>query len=111
MSGFDLNSLFQTAQNLAKDVERKKADLARRCFESSAGGGMVRITVRGDQSVEKVEIDPRCVDPQEVEMLEELVLVAIREALGKAKAAHDAEMGELGGGMGMPGLDLGRLGL
>ena len=81
-----------------------QAGLADETVEFSSGGGMVTVTARGDQSIAKIVIDPKAVDPDDVEMLEDLVLAAVDGALKAAKDMASEEMGKLTGGLGgMPG--------
>ena len=72
--------------------------------EASAGGGAVKVVATGKQTLESVAIDPAAVDPEDVEMLQDLVLAAVNEALEKARTIAGERMGAITGGLGIPGL-------
>jgi DNA-binding YbaB/EbfC family protein len=72
-------------------------------FEATVGGGVVKAEVNGKKELTKVTIDPAAVDPDDVEMLEDLVVAAVNEAIRKAEEAVNGQMSKLTGGMGMPG--------
>lgn len=79
-------------------------ELGNRTVESSAGGGVVRVVANGKQEIVAVEIKPEAVDPEDVEMLQDLVLTAVNEALDQSREMVSKEMGKLTGGMNIPGL-------
>ena len=86
-------------QQLMKQAQRMQENKE---FSASSGGGMVKVTVNGAREVLSVEIDPQCVDPDDMEMLQDLVLSAVNGALKEAAATVEQEMGKLTGGMNMP---------
>jgi DNA-binding YbaB/EbfC family protein len=88
--------------NLAKT----QADLAEKQFEASVGGGKVKVVANGGGEVLSIKIDPQVVDPQDVEMLEDLVLSGVKQAIEDAKKAASTEMGKLTAGLNIPGLSL-----
>jgi len=100
--------MIKQAQRLQKQVLEMQEELGKKVVEGAAGGGMVRVTANGRQEIISVKIDPEVVDPEDVEMLEDLILAAITNARENAKAMMEAEMGKLIpggiGGMGIPGL-------
>lgn len=104
-----MNNLQQLMQ-MGQQLQSKVADLQERLdaqqVEASAGGGIVRATVDGKGSIKALTIDPTVVDPQDVEMLEDLVLAAVTEAQSKARALYEEEMKKVTGGlpMNLPGL-------
>ena len=104
-----MNNLKQLMQ-MGQQLQSKVADLQERLdaqqVEASAGGGIVRATVDGKGSIKALTIDPTVVDPQDVEMLEDLVLAAVTEAQNKARALYEEEMKKVTGGlpMNLPGL-------
>ena len=104
-----MNNLQQIMQ-LGQQLQSKMAQIQERLeadrIQASSGGGMVTVTVDGKGSVKEVRIDPTCVDPRDVEMLEDLVIAAISEAQGKAQAAYQEEMRKATGGLpiNIPGL-------
>jgi DNA-binding YbaB/EbfC family protein len=99
-----INDLVRQAQVMQKKMEKTKEELAERTVEASAGGGMVNVVVNGAQDLVSISIDPKAVDPEDVEMLQDLVLAATNEALKKSKDMMEEEMGKLTGGMKMPGM-------
>ena len=99
-----MNDLMRQAQMMQRKMAKMQEDLKTRELEASAGGGMVTVRVNGDQEVLKITIDPAAVDPQDVEMLQDLVLAATNEALKKAKDMVQGEMSSITGGMKIPGL-------
>ena len=96
----DLGQLMRQAQQMQQEMLKAQAELAQRRFEGSAGGGMVTATVTGGMELVDVHISPEVVDPSDVEMLEDLVTAAIRQALEAASAAANESIGEIGGGLG-----------
>ncbi|MHB9129051.1 MAG: YbaB/EbfC family nucleoid-associated protein, partial [Candidatus Humimicrobiaceae bacterium] len=73
-------------------------------FESSSGGGAVKVKVNGDQALLEIKITKEIVDPDDIEMLEDMVMVAVNDAITKSKSEYNNKMGSLTGGMNMPGL-------
>ena len=96
----DLGQLMRQAQQMQQEMLKAQAELAQRRFEGSAGGGMVTATVTGGMELVDVHISPEVVDPSDVEMLEDLVTAAVRQALEAASAAANESIGEIGGGLG-----------
>ena len=99
-----MNDLVRQAQVMQKKIQKAQEELAEKEVEASVGGGMVTVVANGNQEVKSVKIDPQAVDPDDVPMLEDLVLSAVNEALKKAKEMAEAEMGALTGGMKIPGM-------
>lgn len=99
-----MNDMIRQAQMMQRKMAKMQEDLKAREFEASAGGGMVTVRVNGEQEVLNMTIDPGAVDPEDVEMLQDLVLAATNEALKKAKDAVQSEMSSITGGMKIPGL-------
>ena len=95
----NMQQLMKQAQRMQENMQKKQAELNEREFSAAAGGGMVKVTVNGAREVLSVQIDPQCVDPDDVEMLQDLVLSAVNGALKEAAAAVEQEMGKLTGGM------------
>ncbi len=102
----NLQQLMQMGQQLQEKMSKLQETLEAQKITASSGGGMVTVTVDGKGSVREVRIDPTCVDPRDVEMLEDLVLAAISEAQSKARHAYEEEMRKATGGlpMNLPGL-------
>ena len=92
------------AQNMQKRMSDLQEELKQRVYEGTAGGGMVTAHVNGQRELLAVKISREVVDPDDVEMLEDLVTAAVSAALKKAADAHAEEMGKITGGVGIPGL-------
>ncbi|MBZ2170434.1 YbaB/EbfC family nucleoid-associated protein [Nitratidesulfovibrio sp. SRB-5] len=99
-----MNDLLRQAQVMQTKMSKLQAEMADRTLEATSGGGMVKVTVTGKQEVKAIVIDPKAVDPNDVEMLQDLVLTAVNEGLRQAKDMMEKEMGALTGGLKMPGL-------
>lgn len=104
--GFDLGELLKQAQAMQEQVMAAQASAADQIVEGSAGGGVVKVTVTGGMDFRSIHIDPSAVDPADVEMLEDLVLAAIHDAVARANEISQQAFGGLGlpGLPGMPGL-------
>jgi DNA-binding YbaB/EbfC family protein len=99
-----LGNLMKMAQKAQQDMMRVQEELAQKQIEASAGGGMVVAVVNGKQELISIKIEKDVVDPQDVEMLQDLIVAAVNEALRKAQEMITAEMGKVTGGMNIPGL-------
>jgi DNA-binding YbaB/EbfC family protein len=99
-----MNDLMRQAQQMHKKMEKVQEELAQKTVEAQAGGGMVTATANGQGDLVGLQIDPSVVDPEDVEMLQDLVLAACKEAQKKGKQMQEDEMGELTGGMNVPGM-------
>jgi len=99
----NMMKLMKQASAMQDNMKKMQADLAERTVDFSAGGGMVTATARGDMTIERITIDPKVVDPSDVEMLQDLVTAAVDGALGAAKEMAAAEMSKITGGLGLPG--------
>ena len=95
----NMQQLMKQAQRMQENMAKKQAELNAQEFTAASGGGMVKVTVNGAREVLSVEIDPQCVDPDDVEMLQDLVLSAVNGALKEAASTMEQEMGKLTGGM------------
>lgn len=92
------------AQKMQKQMDDLQNDLKERIVEASSGGGMVTVHANGKQEILSIKIDPEVVDPKDVQMLEDLILSAVSQALKKSQELYQTEMGKLTGGMNIPGL-------
>lgn len=103
-----MDKMFKQMQKLQKDMERMQEELSEKEVESSAGGGMVTATVNGKMELVDLKINPEVIDPEDPEMLEDLVIAAVNEAMVKANEMAQSEMSKLTGGLagGFPGLGL-----
>lgn len=98
--GFDLSGLLAQAQGMQQQLLEAQAAVAEQVVEGQAGGGVVRVAVTGGFEFQSVAIDPSAVDPADVEMLQDLVLAALRDALAKVTALNAQAMGGFSGGLG-----------
>ena len=96
----NMNNLMKQAQKMQKQMEEQQKALEEKEFTASAGGGAVEVTLNGKYEVTKVSLDEEVVDPDDVEMLEDLILVAVNSALRQVEEAAKANMSRLSGGMG-----------
>ena len=93
----DLGAILQQAQQMQEQLLQAQAAAAEQIVQGHAGGGVVKVDVTGGMEFQKVTIDPKVVDPADVEMLEDLVLAAIRDAVGQVSDLNQQAMGSLGG--------------
>ena len=104
MNPNDMRRLMQQAQKMQEELASAQADLAEKEVEGSAGGGVVKATVRGSGEVVRVDIDPSVIDPEDAEMLGDLVTAAVNAALGTVSDAAQSQIGDLTGGLDLGGL-------
>ena len=102
--GGNMGGMMKQMQKMQKDIEKMQGELEVAEVEASAGGGAVCCKVNGKKEVLGIKIDQDVVDPEDVEMLQELVMAAVNEALREAEAMMEKEMKKLTGGMNIPGL-------
>lgn len=102
--GGNMNNLLKQAQKLQKQMEDMKADLETRTVEATVGGGVVTVVATGKKQIVDIKIKPEAVDPDDVDMLQDLILAATNEALSKAEQMMTDEMAKVTGGFNMPGL-------
>ena len=100
----DMNQMMQQAQKMQQELARAQEEIKGMAYTASAGGGMVSATALGDGSVQSIEIDPEVVDPDDVDMLQDLVLAAVNEALRGVTEQGEERLASVTGGMSIPGL-------
>lgn len=100
----NMNQLMQQAQQVQENMKAKQAELEETEYSVTSGGGMVEITMKGNHQVTKLKINPDVVQPDDIEMLEDLVAAAVNEAVRVVDEAGEAEMGALTNGLNIPGL-------
>ena len=98
--GMNINNLMKEAKKMQQDLEKSQAELASKEFESTAGGGAIRAVVTGEKVLKEIKIDKSAVDPDDVEMLEDLILTCVNDALRKVDNAQSQQMGKFN----IPGL-------
>ena len=96
----DMKKMMKQAQKMQMEAARAQEEIASMEFEATAGGGMVKAVVSGNMELKSLSIEPAAVDPEDVEMLEDTVLAAVREAVAKAEELYKNKMGAIAGGMG-----------
>lgn len=100
----NMNNMMKQAQKLQKKMLQTQEELATKTVEASAGGGMVKVVANGAQKIESIFLEKEVVDPEDVEMLQDLVMAAVNDALNKSQEMVSAEMSKLTGGLNIPGL-------
>ena len=100
----NMNQMLKQAQKMQADMQALQEDLENREFSATSGGGMVEVTVDGKHFINSIKIIPDAIDPDDAEMLEDLVTVAVNEAIANATKTSEEEMGAITGGLNMPGL-------
>jgi len=104
----DMNQLFQQVGQMQEQMQKAQAELANETVESTAGGGMVTVIANGAGEIKEIKIDPKAIDPNDPEMLEDMVLAAVNEAIRAAQNLMESKLGGLAGGalggLGLPGL-------
>ncbi len=104
MGGMNMNQMMKQAQKMQQDMLKMQEELDNMTVEGTSGGGMVTVTATAKKEITSVKINPEAVDPDDVEMLEDLVLSAIKEALSKAEKESEVQMSKITGGLNIPGL-------
>ena len=104
MGGANMNSMLKQAQKMQQDMLRVQEELETKKVEATVGGGSVTAVVSGKKELVKISINPEVVDPEDVEMLEDLILAAVNEGMRKAEELASGEMNKIAGGMNIPGL-------
>jgi DNA-binding YbaB/EbfC family protein len=102
--GINYGDLMKQARVMQKQLETVQEELKNMVFESSSGGGAVLVKVNGDQLLLEIKINKEIADSDDIEMLEDMVMVAVNDAIKKSKDEYKNKMGSLTGGMNMPGL-------
>ncbi len=102
--GMNMAQMMKQARKMQEQLVAAQEALKDVTVDASAGGGMVKVTATGDMKIQSVKIDPDALDPEDAEMLEDMVLAAVNEALRSASEVANQQMGAITGGMGMPGM-------
>ena len=106
--GMDMNQLFQQVGQMQEQMQKAQTELANETVEATAGGGMVTVVANGAGEVKQIKIDPKAIDPNDPEMLEDMILAAVNEAIRAAQNLMESKLGGLAGGalggLGLPGL-------
>ncbi|MCF6247224.1 MAG: YbaB/EbfC family nucleoid-associated protein [Desulfobacula sp.] len=100
----NMNTMMKQAQKLQKKMLKTQQEMAKKTIEATAGGGMVKVVANGAQKIESIVLEKEVVDPEDIEMLQDLILAACNDALNRSQEMVSAEMGRLTGGLNIPGL-------
>ncbi len=100
MGGMNMNNLMKQAQKMQKQMVEMQESLNEKTLEMTSGGGAVKIVISGKKEIQSIKIDPEVVDPDDVEMLEDLILSAVNEAIRQADEMYTTEMSKVTGGLG-----------
>ena len=100
----NVNQMIKQAQKMQDEITAIQEDIEGREFSATSGGGAVNVTVSGKKEIVKLEIKPEVVDPEDIEMLQDLVISAVNEAIKKIEAASEEEISAVTGGVSFPGL-------
>ena len=100
----NMQQMLKQAQKMQADIEAKQAELQEKEYVVSSGGGMIEVTVTGKREVKAIGINPEVVDPEDVEMLEDLLIAALNEAMRKIDEEEERELSSVTGGLNIPGL-------
>ena len=98
MGGMNMNALMKQAQKMQKQIEETQAALADQVIETTSGGGAVKVSITGKKEIKEIKISPDVVDPDDVEMLEDLILSAVNEAVRQADEVASGAMSKITGG-------------
>lgn len=104
--GGSMQKQLQQMQAMQRKMEALQAEIEQKEMTTTAGGGAVTVTVNGKKEITKLELKPEIVDPDDIEMLQDLIMVAVNEGIRQIEEMSNAEMGKLTGGLGIPGLGL-----
>ncbi len=100
----NMNNMFRQAQKMQEEMLKAQESLGEQIIEASVGGGAVNVKVNGKKEIMEIKLSPDAVDPDDVEMLEDMIVSAVNEALRKADEAAAGSLGKITGGMNIPGL-------
>ena len=104
MGGGSMQKQLQQMQAMQRQMEALQAEIEEKEVQTTAGGGAVRVTICGKKEITKLEIKPEVCDPDDIEMLQDLIIVAVNEGLRQIDEISNSEMSKLTGGLGIPGL-------
>ena len=100
--GGNMNNMMKQAQRMQQQMLQMQQELEEKEYEATAGGGVVKAVISGKKQLKSVEIDPEAVDPEDVEMLQDMIVAAVNEALRAAESDSASTMQQLTGGLGLP---------
>ena len=100
----NMQGMLQKVQKMQAQMQQAQEELQARTFTATAGGGAVKVVVTGKKEVHSLVLDPQAVDPEDVEMLQDLIVAAVNEAMKEVDRVSEEEMGKLTGGVKLPGM-------
>jgi DNA-binding YbaB/EbfC family protein len=100
----NMQKMMKQVQKMQADMAKMQEELGEKTVEASSGGGMVKVVVSGKQEVKEIAISPEAIDPEDVEMLQDMILAAVNEGLRKSQEMVSSEMAKVTGGLKIPGL-------
>ena len=103
-SGANMNQMIKQAQKMQEQMLKMQEEMENKTYEAAAGGGAVKVVVDGKREVQEVILSPDVVDPDDIEMLQDLIVAAVNEGLRKVEADSTAQLGSITGGLNIPGL-------
>jgi nucleoid-associated protein EbfC len=104
VKGMDINKMMQQVQQMQAEMAKAQEELAKETVEASAGGGMVTVVANGAGEIQQIKIAPEAIDPDDPELLADMILAAVNEAIRSANDLAQSRLGGLAGGLGLPGL-------
>ncbi len=99
-----LNKILKQAQKMQQELARVQEELKDKTVEVTAGGGAIKVVASCDMSIKSIEIKPDVIDPEDVDMLQDLIISGVNQALEKAQEEHQEQMAKITGGLGLPGM-------
>ena len=100
----NMNQMMQQARKMQQQLAEAQVSLQSQTVDASAGGGMVKVTVGGDMELKSIQIDPEAVDPDDIEMLQDMIVAAVNEGLRGVEELANRQMGAITGGLNIPGM-------
>lgn len=104
MANMNMQQMMKQARKMQEQMAAMQAELAQTTVDASAGGGMVKVTVNGDMQITSLKLDPEAIDPEDVEMLEDMIIAAVNEAVRGMAEVASKQMGGITGGLNIPGM-------
>lgn len=100
----NMQAMMKKVQKMQNDIVKMQEELKKRTFETTVGGGAVTVVMTGKKELQSIKIDPSAVDPEDVEMLEDLIVTAVNEGIRQVEEISEKEMAKITGGMKLPGM-------
>lgn len=104
MAGMNMQQMMKQARKMQEQLAAAEDNLKTQTVDTSAGGGMVKVTMTGDMKIENITIDPDACDPEDVEMLQDMIMAAVNEAIRSVGELANKQMGAITGGLNIPGM-------